>query len=119
MLAVFLTHNQAALDLFCAIFTFRLHENFWTKLDSGRGWADSEIFPKLFYIIIVITDACDLFQIECVNIHWLNDIDKQVLFIPNLCNCFLLILGFSNHPFCFRQLRHRKTINILCQGTVN
>jgi hypothetical protein len=99
--------DQAALNLFCAIFTFRLHENFWTKLDSGRGWADSEIFPKLFYIIIVITDACDLFQIQCVNIHWLHSFDNVLLFTHNKCNCFLVIQGFSIRRFCFLRFCYR------------
>jgi hypothetical protein len=81
-------------------------ERSWIVAEGGR-WADGEIFPKLFYIVIVITDACDLFQIQCVNIYWLNSFDNLLLFTHNKCNCFLVIQGFSIRRFCFLRFCYR------------
>lgn len=73
----------------------------------------------LFYPQIVlyrqsnIADACDLFQIQCVNIHWLNSFDNFLSFFPNLRNCFLVIQGFSIRHFGFRRLCCRKIL-IFC-----
>jgi hypothetical protein len=51
-----------------------------------RSWIVAEgglIFSNLLYIVIVIAGARDLFQIQCVNIYWLNSFDNLLLFTHN------------------------------------
>ncbi len=45
-----------------------------------------------------------LSQIQCVNIYWLNSFDNFLLFTRHICNCLLVILGFSICHFCCLSL---------------
>lgn len=98
-------------------FWFSGNENMLSAKKKSKKWAfffpDAPTLILLFFllilsIVIVNADACDLFLIERVNMHWLNAIENQLLFIPHLHFCFLLIPEFSNCHFCFRCLRYRK-----------
>jgi hypothetical protein len=67
------------------------------EAEGGPVKCDDSQFVR-YYIVTVIAYTY-VFKIQCVNIYWLNSFDNHLLFIRNICNCFLVIQGFSVRHF--------------------